>query len=167
MFFTAEGIHCGFFPDLVPALQLGVLEEHPLVSDKTVEGDISILRNSPQSADPYIYTAAHQASTTGFPVMRAMSLVYPELEQVDTLLHQYMFGEFLLVGAFCGKSLFLAAAGIDASGLTRASAADSSSSIVVSPLPRRRRAVHRAKGPSFQLGLPGTAWRQAPRRNSF
>jgi len=37
---------------------------------------------------------------TGYPVMRAMSLAYPEDPAWDTFMGQYMLGDFLLVSAF-------------------------------------------------------------------
>ena len=41
-----------------------------------------------------------EAALTGYPVMRAMSMVYPEDPAWDTSLGQYMLGDFLLVSAF-------------------------------------------------------------------
>jgi alpha-glucosidase (family GH31 glycosyl hydrolase) len=49
---------------------------------------------------PYLYSTAAEAALTGYPVMRAMPLVYPEDPAWDTALSQYMLGEFLLVSAF-------------------------------------------------------------------
>ncbi len=49
---------------------------------------------------PYIYTLAHRAAQTGYPIMRAMSMVYPEMPDVDSMLYQYMFGDDMLTAAF-------------------------------------------------------------------
>ncbi len=49
---------------------------------------------------PYLYSTAAEAALTGYPVMRAMSMEYPEDPAWDTCLSQYMLGEFLLVSAF-------------------------------------------------------------------
>ena len=49
---------------------------------------------------PYLYSAAAEAALTGYPVMRAMPMVYPDDPAWDTRLSQYMLGEFLLVSAF-------------------------------------------------------------------
>jgi alpha-glucosidase (family GH31 glycosyl hydrolase) len=49
---------------------------------------------------PYLYSAAHVASRTGLPMMRAMPLVAPEDPRSDELLLQYMLGESLLTCAF-------------------------------------------------------------------
>jgi len=49
---------------------------------------------------PYLYSTAAEAALTGYPVMRAMSMVYPEDPAWDASLGQYMLGDFLLVSAF-------------------------------------------------------------------
>jgi len=49
---------------------------------------------------PYLYSAAAEAALTGYPVMRAMPMVYPDDPAWDARLSQYMLGEFLLVSAF-------------------------------------------------------------------
>jgi alpha-glucosidase (family GH31 glycosyl hydrolase) len=49
---------------------------------------------------PYLYSTAAEAALTGFPVMRAMSLAYPDDPTWDTSRAQYMLGDSLLVSAF-------------------------------------------------------------------
>jgi alpha-glucosidase (family GH31 glycosyl hydrolase) len=49
---------------------------------------------------PYLYSTAAQASMTGYPAMRAMSLAYPDDPAWDVCNSQYMLGDFLLVSAF-------------------------------------------------------------------
>lgn len=49
---------------------------------------------------PYIYTMAHKAHVTGLPMMRAMSLEYPDMQGADELMCQYMFGDEILTSAF-------------------------------------------------------------------
>ncbi len=49
---------------------------------------------------PYLYSTAADAALTGYPVMRAMALAYPDDPAWDTRLRQYMLGDFLLVSAF-------------------------------------------------------------------
>ena len=49
---------------------------------------------------PYLYSTAAEAALTGYPVMRAMSMAYPDDPAWDTCLSQYMLGDFLLVSAF-------------------------------------------------------------------
>ena len=49
---------------------------------------------------PYLYTAASQASRTGWPVMRALALAYPDEPAYDTVKTTYLLGNDLLVSAF-------------------------------------------------------------------
>jgi len=49
---------------------------------------------------PYLYSTAAEAASTGYPVMRAMSMVCPDDPAWDSCLQQYMLGDFLLVSAF-------------------------------------------------------------------
>ncbi|MBP5321097.1 MAG: DUF5110 domain-containing protein [Kiritimatiellae bacterium] len=49
---------------------------------------------------PYLYTAASQASRTGWPVMRALALAYPDEPAYDTVKTSYLLGNDLLVSAF-------------------------------------------------------------------
>ena len=49
---------------------------------------------------PYLYTAAAEAASTGWPVMRALALAYPDDPAYDACLTTYMLGPDLLVSAF-------------------------------------------------------------------
>ncbi len=49
---------------------------------------------------PYLYSTAAEAASTGYPVMRAMSLVYPDDPAWDACRTQYLLGDFFLVSAF-------------------------------------------------------------------
>jgi len=49
---------------------------------------------------PYLYSSAAEAAATGYPVMRAMALAYPDDPAWDTARTQYMLGDFFLVSAF-------------------------------------------------------------------
>ena len=49
---------------------------------------------------PYLYTAAANASRTGWPVMRALALAYPDEPKYDAVKTTYMLGDNLLVSAF-------------------------------------------------------------------
>ena len=49
---------------------------------------------------PYLYSTAAEAALTGYPVMRAMPMVYPDDPAWDAAMSQYMLGDFLLVSAF-------------------------------------------------------------------
>ena len=49
---------------------------------------------------PYLYTAAANAARTGWPVMRALALAYPDEPKYDAVKTTYMLGDNLLVSAF-------------------------------------------------------------------
>ena len=49
---------------------------------------------------PYIYSTAAEASRTGYPIARSLSLVYPETADYDDCTDTYMLGDSLLVGVF-------------------------------------------------------------------
>jgi len=49
---------------------------------------------------PYLYSCAAEAAQTGYPVMRAMPLVYDDDPSWDSCMGQYMLGDFLLVSAY-------------------------------------------------------------------
>ncbi len=49
---------------------------------------------------PYLYSTAAEAALTGYPVMRAMPMAYPEDPAWDAAQSQYMLGDFLLISAF-------------------------------------------------------------------
>jgi len=49
---------------------------------------------------PYLYTAAANASRTGWPVMRALAIAYPDEPRYDEVKTTYMLGPDLLVSAF-------------------------------------------------------------------
>ena len=52
---------------------------------------------------PYLYSTAAEAAQSGYPVMRAMSLAYPDDPAWDACRTQYMLGDFLLVSVFSKK----------------------------------------------------------------
>ena len=49
---------------------------------------------------PYLYTAAAEAHRTGLPIVRALSLVYPDTPDYDAVKGTYLLGRDLLVNAF-------------------------------------------------------------------
>ncbi|MDD3585741.1 MAG: glycoside hydrolase family 31 protein [Thermoguttaceae bacterium] len=49
---------------------------------------------------PYLYTAAGDAARTGWPVMRSLSMVYPDVREYDQCNGEYLLGDSLLVSAF-------------------------------------------------------------------
>ncbi|OGV57581.1 MAG: hypothetical protein A2283_07940 [Lentisphaerae bacterium RIFOXYA12_FULL_48_11] len=96
---SSRGIHFGFLqtwaqqnnwdywyqPWLQEDAQIAAFREYALLRYKLL---------------PYLYSTAAEAAMTGYPVMRAMSLAYPEDPAWDTFMGQYMLGDFLLVSAF-------------------------------------------------------------------
>ena len=54
---------------------------------------------------PYIYTAAAEAARTGWPVMRALPFVYPDVPEYDACVTTYLLGPDLLVSAFAKEIL--------------------------------------------------------------
>lgn len=62
---------------------------------------------------PYLYSSAAEASQTGYPVMRAMPLVYADDPTWDSCLGQYMLGDFLLVSAYTKQLRLPAGSWID------------------------------------------------------
>ncbi|MBE5746958.1 MAG: glycoside hydrolase family 31 protein [Clostridiales bacterium] len=57
----------------------------------------SLLRSS---LFPYIYSAAHNASVSGIPVMRPLPMLYSDTDHYDDVHNAYMLGDSLYVGAF-------------------------------------------------------------------
>lgn len=53
---------------------------------------------------PYLYTAAAEANRTGWPVMRSLPFVYPDVKEYDECKTTYMLGSDLLVAAFTDEA---------------------------------------------------------------
>ena len=97
--FSAESIHFGFLqtwaqqnnwaywrqPWLLEDPQIAVFREYDKLRYKLL---------------PYLYSSAAEAALTGYPVMRAMPLAYPDDPAWDTSRTQYMLGDCFLVSAF-------------------------------------------------------------------
>jgi alpha-glucosidase (family GH31 glycosyl hydrolase) len=62
---------------------------------------------------PYLYSSAAEAAATGYPVMRAMPLAYPDDPAWDACRSQYMLGDFFLVSAFAKEVRLPAGVWID------------------------------------------------------
>ena len=94
------GIHLGFF---LPWVQINSWYSlhHPWYLPPVEKETFSFYAQLRNSLSPYIYSAALQGSQTGMPILRAMPLVFPDDRNVDNMIYQFMFGENLLVGAFC------------------------------------------------------------------
>lgn len=97
--FTDAGIHFGFFQ---PWSQLcnWAYWRQPWFLEPERKEMYKFYANLRYRMLPYIYAAAHRAATTGYPIMRAMSMVFPEMPGADDILYQYMFGDDMLTAAF-------------------------------------------------------------------
>ncbi len=97
--FSAEGIHFGF---LQPWSQLNswAYWRHPWLLGDELGPIFQFYARFRSRLVPYIYSLAHVAAQTGMPILRAMSLMYPEDAKSDSLLAQYMLGDAFLVGTF-------------------------------------------------------------------
>jgi alpha-glucosidase (family GH31 glycosyl hydrolase) len=99
---TKHGIHFGFFQTMTQVLGWHMYSEPWFLGEERC-GLFKFYANLRYKLIPYIYSSAHNASKTAVPVMRAMPLAYPNDEEGDKFIHQYMFGDFFLVSAFEDK----------------------------------------------------------------
>lgn len=102
---TDAGIHYGFFQPLSVVLGWHMYSEPWFLGERRAAmfKDYATLR---YKLMPYIYSMAHLAAGSGTPILRAMPLAFPNEPDCDKYVHQYMFGESFLVGAF-GNTIFL------------------------------------------------------------
>ncbi|MBT3378590.1 MAG: DUF5110 domain-containing protein [Lentisphaerae bacterium] len=96
---TVQGIHFGFMQPWSQAFSWHQYNQ-PWFLDKKRFTAYKFYARLRYSLVPYLYSAAHVAAQTGFPVLRGMPLVAPEDPASDDLLLQYMLGDSLLTGAF-------------------------------------------------------------------
>ncbi len=97
--FTDEGVHFGFFQ---PWSQLcnWAYWRQPWFLEPERKEKYRFYARLRYRMLPYIYTTAHRAAQTGYPIMRAMSMEFPGMENADALMYQYMFGSDMLTAAF-------------------------------------------------------------------
>jgi alpha-glucosidase (family GH31 glycosyl hydrolase) len=96
---SPAGIHFGFFQPLTQILGWHMYVQPWFLGEKP----LAMIRDYAQlryKLIPYIYSTAHVASMKAVPMMRALSLIYPDDKQCDNYINQYMFGDALLVSAF-------------------------------------------------------------------
>ncbi len=96
---SPEGVHFGF---LLPWSQLNSWNyfRHPWYQGERLSAmirDYDVLR---YRMIPYLYSVLWEATTTGYPMLRAMPLEYPDAIALRNSLTQYLLGPALLVGAF-------------------------------------------------------------------
>ena len=97
--FSAEGIHFGFLQTWAQQNNWAYWRQPWLLEDD----QMAMFREYDQlryKLLPYLYSTAAEAALTGYPVMRAMPMVYPDDPTWDTSMTQYMLGDFFLVSAF-------------------------------------------------------------------
>ena len=100
--FSPEGIHFGFLQTWAQENNWAYWRQPWLLEDDQID----TFRRYAQlryKLLPYLYSTAAEAASTGYPVMRAMSLAYPDDPAWDARLSQYMLGDFLLVSVFADE----------------------------------------------------------------
>lgn len=97
--FSAGGIHFGFFQPWSQLCNWAYWRQPWFLTNDRREM-YKFYANLRYRMLPYIYTTAHRAATTGYPIMRAMSMAFPAMPGADELLYQYMFGDEMLTAAF-------------------------------------------------------------------
>ncbi len=97
--YKAPAIHYSFF---TPWVQLNswawVL--HPWYFNEDDENLFRFYAQLRYSLIPYIYSVALNSSLTAMPIVRPMPLMFPDDENTEDMLNEFMFGESFLVGAF-------------------------------------------------------------------
>jgi len=109
---TKAGIHFGF---LQPWAQVNSWNywRHPwLLGDelKPIFRDYARLR---MQLLPYLYSTGHEAWRTGWPILRALPLDFPDDARAYEILTEYLLGPWLLVGAFTESCYLPAGTWID------------------------------------------------------
>jgi len=99
---TPEGIHYGF---LLPWAHVNSWNywRHPWLQGERLQRIFTDYARLRYRLLPYLYSLAWQSHRTGLPMMRAMVLEFPDDTAARNLLHQYMLGRELLVGAFSNE----------------------------------------------------------------
>ncbi|NUP99501.1 MAG: glycoside hydrolase family 31 protein [Armatimonadetes bacterium] len=96
---TPEGIHFGF---LLPWSQLNSWNyyRHPWYQGDFLCDMVRDYARLRYRLLPYLYAGAWEAAQTGYPLLRAMPLEYPDQPEARARRTQYLLGPSLLVGAF-------------------------------------------------------------------
>ena len=97
--FSIEGIHFGFLQTWTQLCNWAYWRQPWLLEDPQIAAfrEYDKLR---YKLLPYLYSTAANAALTGYPVMRALPMVYPDDPAWDACLTQYMLGDFFLVSVF-------------------------------------------------------------------
>lgn len=96
---TREGIHAGF---LLTWAHISRWTDfwNPLMLQDPLKKMFHLYARLHYRLIPYLYSAAHHAVRTGFPIVRAMPLMFPTDANVQALNKQYMLGDYLLVAVY-------------------------------------------------------------------
>lgn len=74
--------------------------DYPWFFKKDMEESYRWYSQLRSSLFPYIYSNAHVANATSYPMMRCLSLAYPETDKYDKINNEYMLGDAFLVSAW-------------------------------------------------------------------
>ena len=94
-----EGMHLGFLMPWTMHFSWADTPQYPWYSEDRLKNAYKFYAKLRYSLLPYIYSAAWQGHCTGLTISRAMVLMYPDDERTYNMIKQYMFGDWLLVGA--------------------------------------------------------------------
>ncbi len=100
--FSVKGVHFGFLQTWAQQNNWAYWRQPWLLEDAQIEA----FRRYGQlryKLLPYLYSSAAEAAQTGYPVMRAMPMVYPDDPAWDSCMSQYMLGDFFLVSVFSNQ----------------------------------------------------------------
>jgi len=97
--YTEQGIHFGFLQAWCQVLGWHMYNQ-PWFQGERLAAIFTAYARWRYRLMPYVYSMAKLASETGFPVMRAMPLVFPDDPESDALILQYMLGDAFLTAAF-------------------------------------------------------------------
>jgi alpha-glucosidase len=97
--FSLEGIHFGFLQTWAQQNNWAYWRQ-PWLLEETQMAAFRRYGQLRYRLLPYLYSSAAEAAATGYPVMRAMALAYPDDPNWDAVKTQYMLGDFFLVSAF-------------------------------------------------------------------
>lgn len=96
---TPQGLHYGFFSPWVQYMGWNNWLQ-PWFLTEEMEDMVRYYGKLRSALFPYIYSTAHQANRTGVPIVRPLSMMYPDVPAYDDVKNMYLFGDAFLVGVF-------------------------------------------------------------------
>lgn len=100
---TKEGIHSGFLQTWSRLGNPYIHLQHPCFLVEPTQQLFRKYARLRYRLLPYLYSAAYVSARTGFPVVRAMPLVFPHDPHCSELQQQYMLGDYLLVATYSNR----------------------------------------------------------------